>query len=229
MNNVIKFPQDDRTSAAVDRRGVFHEPPAHTHAVQFYESDAFLFDTVAEFLGAGLKAGDRLVVIATPEHRAGFVDRLADEGVEAAIAHGQLTLLDARETLAKFMAGDMPDPDLFRDVLERVIGKMQEGSPKARIRAYGEMVDLLWREGNPSGAIRLEELWNEAGERHEFALLCAYVMGNFYREGDAEKFMEVCRTHSHVIPTERFTKLDDRERPPTRNQPLAAARSVPRT
>ena len=34
-------------------------------------------------------------------------------------------------------------------------------------------------------------------------------MGNFYKEGDAARFMEVCRTHSHVIPSEGFTDVDD--------------------
>ena len=71
------------------------------------------------------------------------------------------------------------------------------------------MVDVLWTRGDSKAAIRLEELWNEAQHEHSFTLLCAYVMGNFYREGDPEKFMEVCRTHSHVVPTEKFARLDD--------------------
>jgi signal transduction histidine kinase len=103
----------------------------------------------------------------------------------------------------------MPDPDLFRVTIERIIGHMNESNPQARIRAYGEMVDLLWREGNSRAAIRLEELWNDAANDHAFALLCAYVMGNFYKEGDTARFMEVCRTHSHVIPTETVTSVDD--------------------
>ena len=64
------------------------------------------------------------------------------------------------------------------------------------------MVDLLWRDGNPEGAIRLEELWNALAEHYTFHLLCAYPMGNFYSESHAAQFEQVCRTHSHVFPAE---------------------------
>jgi signal transduction histidine kinase len=186
------------------------QPPRHSHAVQFYEEPEFLFDTVGRFLGAGLDAGDRLIVIASAAHRAGFLRCLGETQAEKAMQSGQLTLVDARDTLAKFMIDDMPDPDLFRDVLERLILKATGDSPApTQIRAFGEMVDLLWREGNAKAAIRLEELWNEASDRHEFSLLCAYVMGNFYTEGDSAQFFEVCRNHSHVIPTETFAEHDD--------------------
>jgi signal transduction histidine kinase len=185
------------------------DPPPHSHAVHFYESDEFLFDKVGRFLAAGLQGGDRMVVIATGEHRTGFAERVRPFDVNRAIAAGQLVMLDARQTLATFMIGDMPDPDLFRETISRVFTRLAEGHPQARIRAYGEMVDLLWREGNSKAAIRLEELWNDAGKDHSFSLLCAYVMGNFYKEGDTARFMEVCRAHSHVIPTESFTEVSD--------------------
>jgi signal transduction histidine kinase len=219
VSNVIQFPlaaSDDPAARAGSHHHVgaafLAEPAQPSHFVQFYEEEEFLFDTVGQFLAAGLGAGDRVVVIATPAHRAGFLRRLEALDVEGAIASGQLTLLDVRETLAKFMVGDMPDPDLFRDMLARLMAKMKgEGGEHRyrRVRAYGEMVDLLWRQGSSNAAIRLEELWSEAGETHSFALLCAYVMGNFYKEGDQARFMEVCRNHSHVIPTERFARLDD--------------------
>jgi signal transduction histidine kinase len=70
------------------------------------------------------------------------------------------------------------------------------------------MVDLLWQDGNASAAVRLEELWNEAQESYGFSLLCAYVMGRFYKEGDASHFLQVCQAHTHVIPTEEFGNLD---------------------
>lgn len=215
MSNVLKFPLGGASDAA-ERSHVaapyLAEPPANSHAVQFYDNEDFLFDTVGQFLAAGLKSGDHLVVIATAEHRAGFVGRLAvsgPEGVETALATGQLMLLDARETLAKFMVGGMPDPDLFRDLLSRLMSKLRGVATGARVRTYGEMVDSLWREGNPQAAIRLEELWNDARNDHSFELLCAYLMGNFYKEGEAARFMDVCRTHTHVIPTESFAQLED--------------------
>jgi signal transduction histidine kinase len=210
MSNIIPFQSRGKVNAAHDVAAAFLlDPEPHCHAVQFYESDAFLVQTVTNFLAAGLKAGDRMLVIATTPHREAFTAALGQDVVRQAIADDSLVLLDATETLSKFMIDDVPDPDLFRDVLDRSLAKLREGHSHASVRAYGEMVDLLWRAGSSRAAIRLEELWNDAGKTHSFSLLCAYVMGNFYKEGDAARFMEVCRTHSHVIPTEAFSEIDD--------------------
>ncbi len=177
------------------------------HLVHFYEDEAFLFDVVGQFLGAGLDAGDRLVVIATPEHRNGFLQRLQDRDVDRAVADGQLLLLDAKETLARFMVEGRPDADRFHRVLQEALTLAVGGLTGVRVRAYGEMVDLLWRDGQRSAAIALEELWNEAGTRHAFSLLCAYVMANFYKGGDGVGFEDVCRTHSHVLSDESVADL----------------------
>jgi signal transduction histidine kinase len=216
MSNVIRFPATSPDGEV--RNGVGHRPveaaflmdPApHSHAVQFYDDETFLFETVSRFLGAGLRGGDRIVVIATEAHREGIRQQLESAGVKQAIETGQITFLDARETLSKFMVGGMPSPQLFRDLIARVLAKAKGNDESARVRAFGEMVDILWKEGDSTAAIRLEELWNDAGSEHGFSLLCAYTMGNFYKEGDQAKFFEVCRNHSHVIPTESFSLIDD--------------------
>jgi PAS domain S-box-containing protein len=175
------------------------------HAVQFYESDDFLRDSVAGFIGNGLVHGEPVIVIATAQHRDAFAGALAARGLDVteAEACGDLVMLDARETLATFMAGSMPDPQQFRNSVGGVIGRTARG--RQQCRAYGEMVDLLWRDGNPDGAVRLEELWNDLAEYYTFNLLCAYPMGNFYSESHSEHFEHVCRTHSHVYPAESFS------------------------
>jgi signal transduction histidine kinase len=186
-------------------------PTPGTHAVQFYESETFLFDTVGKFLSAGLSAGDRLVVIATQPHLDGFLQRVDARALERARDDQRVTLLDARATLSRLMVGDMPDPHRFRDFL----AELRDGSPAcfpaARVRAYGEMVDVLAREGNADGAVRLEQLWHDALEENPFSLLCAYLMDNFLRQGDSDRLLQVFESHSHVIPTERFVELSDPE------------------
>ncbi len=184
------------------------EPPPH--AVQFYETQDALTENVARFIAAGLDADEPVVVIATPEHREAFCTRLHSLGVDvdAAIARGRFTLLDARATLAKLMIGDAPNWELFREV----IGAVLMGCGNRRIRAYGEMVDLLWRAGNRVAALRLEELWNDLAKEYEFSLLCAYVMGNFYKSGDAAEFHEICAAHTHVVPPEGYENQTPDER-----------------
>ena len=188
---------------------ILSDPAQPKHIVQFYEDDAFLCDSVAHFIAVGLEAGEPVCVIATGEHRAAFASRLAGRGhdVDDARARGQLVWLDARETLARFVVDGMPDWTLFNGVFGPIVDEHERRDPNACIRAYGEMVDLLWREGNKQAALRLEGLWNELASRHAISLLCAYVMGNFTRSGDAAAFREVCAAHSHVLPAEGHGRL----------------------
>jgi PAS domain S-box-containing protein len=187
------------------------QPARCAHAVQFYESENFLVGVVGEFLVAGLDAGDSEIVIATEPHRRMFLQQLAIHGSDAqtALATGQLVMLDARETLAKFMVAGMPDWGLFRREVGTLLQRMRAQFPERALRAYGEMVNLLWQDGNPAAAIRLEELWNDLAKVHQFGLLCAYAMKNFGDQEDASNFDVICRTHSHVSPTERYDQTSD--------------------
>jgi signal transduction histidine kinase len=218
-SNVIHFPlapTGDESNHAAAHRHVGDEflagPARPNHVVHFYEDEESLFDRVSQFLGAGLRAGDPLLVIATEGHRTAFRRRLERFGGEHAIESGQLVLRDAHETLSKFMVGNMPDPHLFRNMVSNVVVDAKRDRNQPLLRVYGEMVDVLWRGGNSDAALRLEELWNDAGQEHTFSLLCAYVMGNFYREPEASKFFTVCRNHTHIVPTESVARLKSLEK-----------------
>ncbi len=167
------------------------------HGVQFYESDAALAETVGGYVGAGLGGGETVIVIATDTHKRDILARLSAHAIDVdkASKDGRLIVLDARETLDKFMDGAMPDAERFRAVIGRVLE-----NAGARVRAYGEMVDLLWREGNLGAALCLEDLWNRLAKKHPFSLLCSYVAGSpgLEQEGAVE---QVRRVHSHVLPT----------------------------
>jgi len=189
-------------------------PDAHRHAVQFYDSEAYLASVVSEFLADGARANQPIVVIATPSHRTAFAKRLREfeVNVDALRRTQQLHLLDARQTLAEFMVGEVPDPGQFETTIGSVIMRALRGREGAPVRAYGEMVDLLWKDGNTEGAIQLERLWNDLARRYDFSLLCAYSMGNFCRANDAEAFHRICAEHSHVAPTESYTTIDEHAR-----------------
>jgi PAS domain S-box-containing protein len=173
--------------------------------VQFYETDDFLFEAVADFFAEGLKAGHPAIMIATDAHRDGFHNSLKQKGVDGS----PIIYADARETLATFMDGSLPNEAAFRGSVGGLIARSATGGGPASIRAYGEMVDLLWRDGNPEGAIRLEELWNDLLREDGFSLLCAYPMGNFYKEAHCAPFDRVCATHSHVVPEGLGSHDDD--------------------
>ncbi len=185
---------------SVTRPSVGDEHAATPHFVQFYEHDEFLTDRVAKFLGQGLQEGDIVTVIATASHATAYRQRLESRGIDvaSACATGQLTFLDADETLGMFMRNGAPDARLFESSVGRTIETNARNAKGRKLRAYGEMVDVLWQRGQKTAALELEELWNGLQARHSFSLLCAYAMASFYKE--PADLQRVCGAHTHVMP-----------------------------
>jgi hypothetical protein len=171
-------------------------PHGHGHAAKFYENEASLYRTVSRFLTEGLLGEQPAVIIATPEHERGIEDLLCASGIEVRDArrNGDLVVLDAEETLGAFMVEGHPDRRLFEEQLGGIIEQTLRGRGHVVLRAYGEMVDVLWKQGRPDAAIELEILWNQLAAKYDFSLLCGYSMGNFYKE--PRRFQDVCEQHT---------------------------------
>ena len=176
-------------------------PDNHYHAVQFYKDGESLAKTVVEFFEDGLRAGEPIVMIATPKHTKAILRALSgkDYDVESLRRQGRLQALDADKVMSSFMVGQSPDPILFKSNVGDVIERLCEGRKPCPVRAYGGIVDLLWQRGNADGAIRLEILWNQLASHYDFSLLCGYSVGQFYKETRDPRCADVCAEHSHVI------------------------------
>ena len=169
------------------------------HVLQIYNDDSTFLDAIEGFAVEGLEAGESVVVLATASHREGIVRRLADAGVDVdrAIAEDRLLALSAQETLDRFMLRGSPDETLFEMVIGEVLERARGGSDR-KVRAFGEMVALLWARGNQPAAVRLEYLWNRMLKRERFPLFCAYPRFGFTEElvlsVDA-----VCKAHTRIL------------------------------
>jgi PAS domain S-box-containing protein len=187
------------------------EADGESHAVYFYAADVDLADTVAAYVGKGVLAGETAIIVATESHRDLIVQRLQSMNidVEAARERGDVIILDAETTLPKFMVDGAPNRDLFMRVVGRVIeSACTRDDRRVKVRAYGEMVDILWQGGNQRAAIALEELWNDLGKVHAFDLLCGYALAAFpAAAGDAD-LHEVCDVHTHVSVAPRSPDAD---------------------
>jgi signal transduction histidine kinase/ActR/RegA family two-component response regulator len=177
------------------------------HFVQFYEADGFLLNSLSGFIGNALSAGDGAIVVATKAHRNGLDELLQANGLDVtgAKTRGRYVSLDAAETLSKFMVDGNPEPARFNEVIGSAIASVTDG--RSRVRAFGEMVALLWAEGNHGAAIRLEELWNDLQKAHSFSLFCAYPMNGLCGERFIEPTDSVCKVHSRVIPAESYVDI----------------------
>jgi PAS domain S-box-containing protein len=183
------------------------------HAVHFYEDPTVLIDGLGEFVGSALGTGGACLVIATRTHREQLAERLKGWGFPSITRSNRYISLDAEETLATFMVDGWPDEELFCRVIEPALVRARAGVRRtgAPIVAFGEMVALLWAKGKCEAAIRLEQLWNKLAARHSFLLRCAYPMGRFGQEAHDGPFRQICAEHSHVIPSESYTSLDNED------------------
>jgi hypothetical protein len=179
--------------------------PAHNHAVNFYDIDGDIVAEVARFVAAGLPRGERAIVVATAEHRDALDEVLLQYGADAVRSRimGRYLTLDAREMLAKFMVDGMPDPTKFEATVGAVIDAA--ASDGCAVRVFGEMVSLLWTDGNVTGAIELEGLWNDLGATRAFTLLCGYPTSALCGDTLADT-NRVCALHSEVLPPRSYSK-----------------------
>ena len=199
-------------------------PGAHDHFVQLYQEIGPLADAVAEYAGVGLSRGEAAVIIATAPHKMRFLEALAGRGLQPhrLATQGQLTLLDAEETLARFMANGMPAWTSFHELIGGLIAELRLQYPA--VRAYGEMVNVLWQRGEREAAIRLEEYWNELSRLQTFSLFCAYRMDPLDHALYGGPLESVCKVHTHLIPPKDLGRFDEAVRTATGkvlDQPLA--------
>lgn len=182
--------------------GFIESAAACQHGVQIYGDADELTDAVACYLAAGFAAGDPAIVIATADHRRRFADALEARGHDPAtlLRTRMLTTRDAEEVLASFMEEELPSPQRFEQSVGALVDEASASFPGRTIRAFGEMVDILAREGRQDGALALEELWNGLARTRSFALLCAYRLDIFDVDIQSRLLPGIFRTHTHAQP-----------------------------
>jgi hypothetical protein len=170
------------------------------HVVQFYAHEEELSDRVAGYLLGALNRDCVAIVIATQAHRQAFEARLTDAGADLAeaIRSGSYLALEARQIADAFVREGRLDRDGFERMVGGLLGQAGRNGSKA-VRAYGEVVSVLWDAGLVSAAVELEQLWNDLVGRHSFSLLCGYPAGSVMRGGHLDAFADVCRLHSEVF------------------------------
>ena len=168
------------------------------HAVHVYGDDNVFMDALEGFIGAGLREGEAAIVIATPEHLAALDDRFFRHGIDmdAARSEGRYLGLPAERVLRDFMVNGWPDDERFFEVVTTLLDKMRADG--RRVRAFGEMVALLWSQGHAAATVRLEHLWNKLCAQERFPLFCAYPKAGFTSD-PTSSVRELCAAHSRVF------------------------------
>ena len=170
------------------------------HSVHIYENDDSLITRLCAIVATSLRLGDSALIIATADHRECLVAALKEVGIDprACARDGRYIMFDARQLLATFMRDAMPDAALFRQSIGSVLldARRRADSRSQGLIAFGEMVALLWQDGNKPAALKLEELWNGAMRDVAFHLHCAYPRQSFRATCDIDSVHEL---HTHVV------------------------------
>ena len=173
------------------------------HVVHLYgQDDQLLVGKVCRYLAEGLKRGDGIVVVATPEHTKAFVQGIRDEsGYARAVLEGRLVFMDAEEALSSILVHGEPNWNRFLVTIGDGLRNVQDrGRGYTELRAYGEMVGLLWERREHLAAARLEDYWNRLLEVTGCSLFCAYPIDVFGEDFQISKLDAVLCSHTHLLP-----------------------------
>ena len=190
------------SDAAANQSDLFWDavaPPEHL--VQICDDEAAFLDSLEGFVAGGLRAGDGVVVIATAAHRKALEDRLCARDIYCDLSKlgEQYVACDAEEVLAGFMVDDWPDEARFERAVSELLQRAGGNDGRRRVRAFGEMVALLWRRGQTDATMRLEQLWHRMCHERGFSLFCAYPKSCFAHDAQAA-IKGICAAHSKVVP-----------------------------
>jgi hypothetical protein len=177
------------------------------HMVQFYDKDENFFATLESFTSSGFIAGDCVVMIGTAAHRAILNKKLHDEGfdVNRLKEEGRYIELDAEEALSKFMVNNWPDRNLFNEFVNELLEIARKDNRK--VRAFGEMVAVLWDKGLIGATVTLEQLWHELQHSADFSLYCAYPKSGFTKDAHTS-LNEICNSHTIMVSGEHSSNTE---------------------
>jgi hypothetical protein len=178
-------------------------PAPQDHLVQFYGEEMVLARNVALYIKEGAERGERVLVVSTPDHAKAFREQLRALGTapEPLEQERRVQFLDAQETLASFLVDDEPDWIRFDQKVGSVVRAAKAAPGATGVRAFGEMVDLLWLQGRLSAATRLEGFWNRLRRADPFTLYCAYTVDVLAPGTTSLELEELISTHTQMLPT----------------------------
>ncbi len=171
------------------------------HVVQLYGADdQLLTRNVSRYFLEGLRRGDGLVMIATSGHADAIMRQLREEtsDVSSALHEGRLVVLDARATLESFLVDGHPDEARFRSLVGGVLKDVLPKASSGHVRAFGEMVGLLWVDGQQAEAMLLEQYWNDLLVGSACSLFCAYPIDIFDAGSKVAGLDGVLGAHTHM-------------------------------
>jgi len=196
----------ERTPGSASWKELLSSPPRGAHVVQIYDRNEFLAAGVAHFAAEGLLRGDAVLLFGTPEHLKGIRGELAGKGVDvdAATRNGQVSLNDVHTALSQVAPNGSVDPVLYDAVAGPMLERACSDPRFSGVRWWGEISSTLYHRGDRHGSLRAEACADALNLKHGAMLLCSSFCDRFDAAGYDGIFVDMCHTHTHVIPTDDY-------------------------
>ena len=210
MDKVSGHESNDALNEQAPWDGLLATAGPRDHIVQLYQDQQFLNRAVCRFAAGAIANGEGVILVPTAAHWEAFRPRLEAAGVNVKDAQGsgQLTVVDADDLLPRFMKDTMPDAPVFLGLAGNVIAQARGEGQYPKVRWWGEMVNVLWEQGNVAASMNLEDQFDRLAKQHDIAIFCSFVMDNFDSEVHSRLLPRLGQNHSHLIPVEDYARLE---------------------
>lgn len=175
---------------------------AGNHSVQVCQNDTSQAEAVTHYIQKGLLNNEAVVVFARPALRQAVISKMDALGLDVQTfkSQGQIRFFDAEFLLSSFLIEGELESSAFQEFIGYPIQVAQ--LKFGRVRAFGEMVNVLWKKGEYDTAMQLEDLWNDLSKQLEFSLLCSYSLDNLDPNSYDASLELICKCHKHLVPVE---------------------------
>lgn len=172
------------------------------HALEFHRpGERGIGRSAGRFLAGALQARGAALAIATARTASDILAELTRLGIDTARAiHEQrLVILDSADTVSRFTSDNVVDAAQFERTVGETVRAAHRRVAGAPLRAYGDMVGVLWLRSEREAAIELERLWNALQCELGFALFCGYPIDVFGPDFCGDEIARVLEEHTHMM------------------------------
>jgi hypothetical protein len=177
--------------------------PMHNHIVRICRNITGQAEILTSYIKEGLLNNEGVIVIARPSLRKIVLSKLDALGFDSQLIknQGQVRFFDAEFLLSNILIDGVIEEQAFRNLVEIPIQTTQ--SKFGKIRAFGEMVDILWQRDLQDMATQLEDLWEDLCAKQNLNFLCTYLLDNL-DPNDYDSALEKIYKHHTYLGADSF-------------------------
>ena len=191
---------------------------AYGHTAHFYGGD-YPACLVADFIAAGLRAGDACSVILTPPNRLAVERQLRARGFGVGVGvgtgntsigscRGTCQFVDTHLALATLVVGGCLDLVLACSMLTDMFSRTAPGTSSGGKRLAGDLAPTLFAAGQADDALAIERLVDTLAAAHRAAVFCAYPIKDVCQGASTRSLFSVCAEHASLEFPERLWVQD---------------------